>query len=83
MAFLPETLGATLPETLEEASSFAVGDKFFSFLPKREDDSKLGKILDLENSRSSNFIGISVTRCCSKKVAQSCLNSIYSSIYVN
>jgi hypothetical protein len=43
VAFLPETLGATLPETLEEASSFGTEDKFFSFLPRRgEDKSKSG-----------------------------------------
>ena len=38
VAFLPETLGATLPETLEEASTFGTKDKFFSYLPKREDE---------------------------------------------
>ena len=30
---LPETLGAKLPETLEEASQFGRKDKFFSYLP--------------------------------------------------
>ena len=42
VAFLPETLGATLPETLEEASSFGTKDKFFSILPKRDEDIKKG-----------------------------------------
>ena len=42
VAFLPETLGATLPETLEEASSFGTKDKFFSVLPKRDEDIKKG-----------------------------------------
>jgi len=36
VALLPETLGARLPETLEEATEFGAKDKFFSFLPKRE-----------------------------------------------
>ena len=35
VALLPETLGAKLPETLEEASVFGVDDKFFSYLPSR------------------------------------------------
>ena len=35
VALLPETLGARLPETLEEASEFGVRDKFFSFLPSK------------------------------------------------
>ena len=39
VAFLPETVGATLPETLEDASEFGINDKFFSYKPdhsKRE-----------------------------------------------
>jgi len=40
VSFLPETLGATLPETLEEATTFGAKDKFFSYLPKREEDEK-------------------------------------------
>ena len=35
VAFLPETLGAKLPETLEEASVFGIHDKFFSYLPSK------------------------------------------------
>ena len=35
VALLPETLGARLPETLEEASEFGIRDKFFSFLPSK------------------------------------------------
>ena len=35
VALLPETLGAKLPETLEEASVFGAKDKFFSFLPSK------------------------------------------------
>jgi len=36
VSFLPETLGATLPETLDEASDFGKNDKYFSFkLPER------------------------------------------------
>ena len=34
--FLPETLGRTLPETIQQASSFGREDKFFSFLPHRK-----------------------------------------------
>ena len=35
VALLPETLGARLPETLEEATEFGAKDKFFSFLPSK------------------------------------------------
>ena len=35
VSLLPETLGATLPETLDEASVFGKDDKFFSFLPSK------------------------------------------------
>jgi OCT family organic cation transporter-like MFS transporter 4/5 len=35
--FLPETLGRTLPETIQEATDFGAKDKFFSFLPGREE----------------------------------------------
>ena len=35
VSLLPETLGATLPETLEQASVFGKNDKFFSFLPSK------------------------------------------------
>ena len=35
VALLPETLGAKLPETLEEASVFGAKDKFFSYLPSK------------------------------------------------
>ena len=35
VALLPETLGAKLPETLEEAAQFGAKDKFFSFLPSK------------------------------------------------
>ena len=50
VAFLPETLGATLPETLEEASTFGTNDKFFSYLPKRDDEKKnKGKLMDTVN----------------------------------
>ena len=35
VSLLPETLGATLPETLEQASVFGKHDKFFSFLPSK------------------------------------------------
>ena len=45
VAFLPETLGANLPETLEEASTFGTNDKFFSYLPKRDDEKKSKGIL--------------------------------------
>jgi hypothetical protein len=38
VAFLPETLGANLPESLEEASTFGTNDKFFSYLPKRDEN---------------------------------------------
>jgi len=37
-SFLPETVGAKLPETLEEANSFGKEDKFFSFKPPRNTD---------------------------------------------
>ncbi len=33
VSFLPETLGATLPETLDEASEFGKNDKYFSWRP--------------------------------------------------
>ena len=36
VALLPETLGARLPETLEEASEFGKGDKYFSYLPSKQ-----------------------------------------------
>ena len=35
VSLLPETLGATLPETLDQASVFGKNDKFFSFLPSK------------------------------------------------
>ena len=35
VSLLPETLGATLPETLDQASVFGKHDKFFSFLPSK------------------------------------------------
>lgn len=34
VSFLPETLGATLPETLDEASAFGKNDKYFSWRPQ-------------------------------------------------
>lgn len=37
VSLLPETLGAKLPETLTQASTFGTDDKFFSFLPARDD----------------------------------------------
>ena len=37
VALLPETLGAKLPETLVEATTFGVNDKFFSYLPSKFD----------------------------------------------
>ena len=37
VALLPETLGAKLPETLEEATTFGISDKFFSYLPSKFD----------------------------------------------
>lgn len=37
VSLLPETLGARLPETLEEASTFGAKDKFFSYLPRRKE----------------------------------------------
>ena len=35
VSLLPETVGASLPQTLEEASVFGIEDKYFSFLPGR------------------------------------------------
>jgi hypothetical protein len=40
VSFLPETLGATLPETLEEATTFGAKDRFFSYLPNRDENQK-------------------------------------------
>ena len=40
VSLLPETLGARLPETLEEASTFGANDKFFSFLPRKKESDK-------------------------------------------
>ena len=34
-SFLPETVGAKLPETLQEANTFGQTDKYFSFKPPR------------------------------------------------
>lgn len=35
VSFLPETVGMTLPETLEDANEFGTQDKFFSWKPDR------------------------------------------------
>ena len=34
-SFLPETVGAKLPETLQDANTFGGKDKYFSFKPPR------------------------------------------------
>ena len=34
-SFLPETVGAKLPETLQDANNFGGKDKYFSFKPPR------------------------------------------------
>ena len=41
VSLLPETLGATLPETLDQASVFGKHDKFFSFLPSKYSNYKI------------------------------------------
>ena len=58
--FLPETLDRKLPETIEEASSFGVKDKFFSFRPGRyerarvrdEDEEETAEASDILNKKS-------------------------------
>jgi hypothetical protein len=35
VSLLPETVGARLPETLDEAAVFGEKDKFFSYLPRK------------------------------------------------
>ena len=38
VSLLPETVGAKLPETLEEANNFGKSDAYFSFKPSRSTD---------------------------------------------
>lgn len=38
VSLLPETVGAKLPETLEEANNFGKNDAYFSFKPSRSTD---------------------------------------------
>lgn len=48
-SFMPETLGCALPETIKDASTFGINDKYFSFLPhgrpkkKKEEDQEVSK----------------------------------------
>ena len=62
VSLLPETLGATLPETLDQASVFGKHDKFFSFLPSKYSKYKIHFItfqntqgnINIETSNSRN-----------------------------
>ncbi|XP_035709656.1 organic cation transporter 1 isoform X2 [Folsomia candida] len=42
-AFLPETLGQSLPESIEDAENFGKGTKFWSLVPKTKDEKPINE----------------------------------------
>ena len=44
-AFLKETLGQTLPETIEDASAFGKGNKFWSLHPNSDRKNRKSSVL--------------------------------------